>query len=53
MSIHLHMCTQDNICDEVCCVIQFVLLMDQPSMKVEWRCITMVYGGQCVMMDGI
>ena len=32
---------------------QFVLLMDLPFMRVEWRCYTMVYGVQCVMMDGI
>ena len=34
-------------------VLQFVLLMVSPSMRVEWRYITMVYGVQCVMMDGI
>ena len=34
-------------------VLQFVLSMDLPSMRAEWRCITMVYGVQCVMMDGI
>ena len=33
--------------------LQFVLLMDPPTMRVEWRCITMVNGVQCVMMDGI
>ena len=33
--------------------LQFVLLMDPPSMRVEWKCITMVNGVQCVMMDGI
>ena len=33
--------------------LQFVLLMDPLSMRVEWRCITMVNGVQCVMMDGI
>ena len=32
---------------------QFVLLMDLPYMRVEWRCITMVNGVECVMMDGI
>ena len=31
----------------------YLLLMDPPSMRVEWRCITMVNGVQCVMMIGI
>ena len=33
--------------------LQFVLLVDPPSMRVEWKCITMVNGVQCVVMDGI
>ena len=32
---------------------QFVLLMDQQSTRVEWRCITMIIGEECVLMDGI
>ena len=32
---------------------QFVLLMDPLSMRVEWRCITMVNGVQYVIIDGI
>ena len=27
--------------------------MDLPYMRVEWKCSTMVYGVQCVIMDGI
>ena len=34
-------------------VLQFALLMEKPIMRVEWRCITMAYGVQYVMMDGI
>ena len=42
---------QCNVCNFRClhikchiriCTLQFVLLMDPPSMRVEWRCITMV-----------
>ena len=32
---------------------QFALLMDPPVMRVEWKCITMVNGVQCVIMGGI
>ena len=39
--------------DKINVVLQFVSIMDQTSMRVEWKCITMVYGVQCVMMNGI
>ena len=39
--------------DNVGVTLQFVLLMDLASMMVEWRCITVVYGVQFVIMDGI
>ena len=39
--------------NHVIVVLQFVLLMDPLSLKVEWKCIKMVNGVQCVIMDGI
>ena len=37
---------------EIVPMVMFVLLEGPINMKVEWRCASMIGGGQCVMMVG-